>query len=420
MKILVVAENININHSSGAKANVAMIDNLVSAGYIVDCVHYSGKKVQIKNVNSILVTGSKVSMLFVLSRLISKIQLIFNININKYIESIFGFSITHYFDVKVLKKYLEKINIADYNIIITLSYAASFRTHKAVLEIPSLHSKWLAYIHDPYPMACYPRPYDWVENGHNLKFKFMYDVLNSCKMIGFPSLWLAKWMSTYFFNRDLEKCLIIPHQNNYLNHESVSVNESDLKFNKNEFTLLHAGSLMDARNPLPLVNSFIRFIENLTVTRKNKCKLVFVGHESSYHEELRKLAAIYPQIIVHDGYLEFSQTINLQNTASANIILEADAPFSPFLPGKFANCVESNRPIFYLGPVVSETSRLLGDNYPYLSEILDQEKIFNNIVLLYNNWNLNNNNLNLNRPDLLYYLSIDNLKKTIINFKSNA
>jgi hypothetical protein len=104
---------------------------------------------------------------------------------------------------------------------------------------------------------------------------------------------------------------------------------------------------------------------------------------------------------------------NLENKTSVNIILEAISEISPFLPGKFPNCVVANKPILILGPYYSEVKRLLGNDYAYWAEANDEKSIELCITNLYQIWKSNSSNLMLNRNDLIDYATELNLKKII-------
>jgi hypothetical protein len=118
------------------------------------------------------------------------------------------------------------------------------------------------------------------------------------------------------------------------------------------------------------------------------------------------------------GNVPFFEVDIVQKNVSVNIILESKSEISPFLPGKFPHCVTANKPILLLGPHYSETKRLLGDGYPYLSEVDDVECIAEMIGTLYTNW-LENPKQLLDRPDLEDYLGIEYLKAQIENGDGN-
>jgi hypothetical protein len=48
MKILVIVDSINVNDSSGSKANVALIQNLAACGFEVQVLHYTQKEITLE------------------------------------------------------------------------------------------------------------------------------------------------------------------------------------------------------------------------------------------------------------------------------------------------------------------------------------------------------------------------------------
>jgi hypothetical protein len=414
MRILIVVDSINIEDSSGSKANIALIKNLKKAGFELMVYHYSRKEIKLRGISCISIKEIKFSFMYFLSRAQREISKITKININPKIESLFGFSFTFFNDVKSIKKGLQNIENFKPDWILTLSYASSFRPHKALLGLPQWHSKWLAYVHDPYPMHSYPRPYDWVEPGHQFKRDFFWEITGKSKYVLYPSKLLAEWMGGYYYNQH-GKEIVIPHQI-YEENNEVSSNLLPGFFNPNNFNILHAGSMMDARNPTTLVNAFENFL-NKNPEAKNHAQLLFIGKPSSFDRFIKEKQIDVPQIFLSDDYLPFQVVMDMQGAAAVDVILEALGPISPFLPGKFPHCIQSKRPILLLGPYYSESKRLLGEDYPYWSEVNDLEKIQSHITNLYQNW-LENKNLIMDRHDLRHYLSPAYLRKTVIELDS--
>ena len=415
-RIIVIIDSIDVNDSSGAKANVGFVNSLQSSGNVVYILHYSNSEIYLNGITTYRIKEKRSSVLFLFSRIQRVFQRVTNFNINKYIENYLGFSLTYLNDVNSIKSALAVLlKEKKVDLIITLSQASSFRPHAAMLYFEQYHFMWLAYVHDPYPMACYPRPYDWVESGHYKKYKLMHRVLNSCRYIGYPSQLLSKWMSTYYLNHDVSNSVIIPHQKVLVSElADISIPNNLNIFREGNFTLLHAGSLMDARNPTALIEAFVEFIEEFDSEHRKKIFLVFVGKPSKYSEYIKSNVLVNESIIISEDYIDFNISFQLQKLATANVIIEADAPFSPFLPGKFTHCVQANKTIFYLGPVVNECIRILGNDYPFQAEINDKKKIKNNLRLLYNKWEEASNKLELNRPDVDLYLSSDYLNNCIL------
>jgi hypothetical protein len=409
MKILVVAESINVEDSSGSKVNVALIQNLHLAGFEVKVLHYSHKKIELENIHCVLVKESKFSFLYFLSRFVRIFQRKTKILINETLETIFGFSFTYINDVRSIIKSVK--NEVDFNpdFILTLSKGGSFRPHNALLKLPQLQDKWIAYIHDPYPFHFYPRPYNWVQKSYYHKEKFMLSISEKAKYLAFPSLLLKEWMQSYF-PAVKDKSIIIPHQITYSN-------ESDYLpdfFNQHQFSLVHAGNLLKQRNPQFLLEAFSNFLENNPIAKEHAA-LYFIGH-NEHHKETVKPYFQNPNFVFKD-YMDYNTIQTIEKKASVNIILEAVAEISPFLPGKFPNCVKADRPILILGPYYSEVKRLLGNEYPFWAESNDLDKIQNVIQKLYDSWIESPNKLALNREDLLRYCSEIHLKSTIENLK---
>jgi len=409
MRILVISESINIEDSSASKVNVALITNLYKAGFDIKVLHYSYKKIDIENVETILIKENRSSLLFFLSRFVSIFQKYTSILLSQRIEQLRGFSLIHCNDTNSIAEGIAKERDFSPDLIITLSKGGSFRPHRAMLKLPDLQSKWMAYIHDPYPFHFYPRPFNCVEKSYNKKEKFMSDITEKSKYLGFPSLLLKQWMQSYFPAVE-GKSVIIPHQ------IGNGIQETILPefFNPNEFSLLHAGNLLKQRSPKFLINGFLKFLDN-NPEAKNNAKLYLIG-PNGYHTTILEPLLRHQNVFVKDS-LPYDVVLNLEKSVVANIILEAVSEISPFLPGKFPNCVIANKPIIALGPYYSETRRLLGEEYPYWAEANDEINIEKIISTLYKKWKVAPNGLALNRNDLMEYCSEVNLKKALQNMK---
>jgi len=146
---------------------------------------------------------------------------------------------------------------------------------------------------------------------------------------------------------------------------------------------------------------------------KEDTMFFFLGSKSVFHDFLYKKQQVMPQLYVSDGYVNFNDVFAMQRQVAVNIILEAKSEISPFLPGKFPHCVAANKPILVVGPYYSECKRLLGENYPYVFDFNEVDKIKESIKGLYLKWKENDHVLTLNRSDLEHYLSSDYLKEVI-------
>ncbi|SHM95342.1 glycosyltransferase family protein [Flavobacterium xinjiangense] len=412
-KILVVVDSINIEDSSGSKANVALITNLVESGYDVLVYHYTLKNIQLSDVNCVSIPEIKYSPLYLLSRLQRVFSRNSTINAAPFLEQLFGFSFTFFNDTNSIVGALKKLKFQP-DLVLTLSKGGSFRPHYALLKIPELHDRWLAYVHDPYPFHFFPRPYNWVESSYKAREAFFLKVSQKAQYSGFPSQLLLEWMGSYYPNF-LKTGIVIPHQNaKYMLKNMVFPDYFDVS----KFNLLHAGNLMQQRSPEGLIEGLKLFLNKYPRAKKD-VRLLLVGPSSGYSKMLGEYQESIPELHVLDGNISFEAVYHLQKHTAVNIILEAKSEISPFLPAKFPHCVEANRTIFSLAPFYSETKRLLGNDYEFWSEVDDIPKIASIIEKLYHLWRQNPANLFLNRSDLEDYLSADYLKKTINNLLKN-
>ncbi|QYA24017.1 glycosyltransferase family 4 protein [Gramella sp. MT6] len=378
-KILVIVESLDKDSSSGAKANMALIKNLIEAGFQVKVYHYSRKEIKLGGAESISIPENRKTFFFFLSRVERYIRYIFKFSLNPKIEEKTGFSFTLKNDRNSIVAALRKEKDFKPDWVLTLSQGGSFRPHHALLKIPMWHAKWIAYIHDPYPMHWYPKPYTWKEPGYKLKQRFMEEVADKCQYAAFPSLYLKEWMGSHY-QVYLEKGIVIPHQ---LNNEIERTLSMKVKIDPSEFAILHAGNFLQARQPMGLIEGFKRFVK---AKPEASTKLIHIGPAHHYKEYLEKQAQEEAKIQVFCQNHPFSEVAILQEEVSVNIIIEAKAEFSPFLPGKFPHCIAAGKPILLLGPPRSESRRLLGEDYPYYAEIDDAEHIASLLEELYLEW----------------------------------
>ncbi|NRT15139.1 hypothetical protein HNP99_001486 [Flavobacterium sp. 28A] len=407
MRILVVVDSINIEDSSGSKANVAFIQNLIAGGFEVLVYHYTLKNIQLPSIATYAIPEIKYSPLYFLSRMQRVIQRNFKVNMAPFLEGLFGFSFTFFNDTKSIVKALKKCDFIP-DLILTLSKGASFRPHYAVLQLPQFHGKWMAYVHDPYPFHFYPRPYNWIETSYKKKEKFFTKVSEKAQYSAFPSLLLKEWMGSYYPNF-LKTGVLIPHQNAKQEIQDIILPEY---FDLRKFTVLHAGNLMKQRSPLGLLEGFKLFLKQNPAAIQDS-KLILLGNAFYHSDMLASYDKDNSEMYIYDRNIPFDTVYTLQQKVTVNVILESKSEISPFLPAKFPHCVEANKAILSLAPYYSETKRLLGNDYPYWAEVDDVNKIAGIFSVMYQLWKQNPDQLLLNRKDLVEYLSVANLQKII-------
>ena len=406
--ILVVVDSINQEDSSGSKCNVALIINLVKAGYTVKVYHHSRKNIAIEGAECFKINVDKWNRVYIIGGFLRFLTRKFNLITTPFIEKKIGFSPAFLSDVHDFKKAIKE-DTFNPDLVITLSKAASFRPHKALLGIKKWHHKWLAYVHDPFPFHFYPKPYNFIVPSYKHKEQFLFDIANKAAFSGFPSLLLKEWMGKFAPNF-LKTGVVIPHQLVEMDNKNTQLPDF---FHPNKFSLLHAGTLLGERNPVGLIEGFFKFLE-ANPEAKTTSQLIMIGGTSENHLEVfEKYKNSGANLIAISKNLPFDTVYQLQYAVSVNIILEAKSDISPFLPGKFPHCVAANKKLLILGPAKSETRRLLGNDYEYWSEIDTIDSISKLIEKLYFEWQTNPNEMVLNKPELLDYLGVKNLKLVI-------
>lgn len=402
-RLLIVVESIDVDDSSGSKANVALINNLKQAGYELRVYHYTLRNLQLPDIRCIAVKENRKSALFFLSRTERYLRDYLKLQLHKPLQNKFGFSFTVFNDRNSIIRALRKDLNFDPDLIITLSKGGSFRPHHALLRMPEWHEKWLAYMHDPYPMHHYPKPYTWFEPGYKKKEAFIREISEKAAFSAFPSLLLLQWMGK-FYPRFLETGRVIPHQIFNMNVQEIAL---PVFFEEEKFNILHAGNLLGARNPEGLIGGFLKFLQDVPEA-KERARLIFIGGNN---ERVQSASEEHSSIFASKTYLDFEQVYKMQLKACVNIILEAKAEISPFLPGKFPHCIEAKKPILLLGPEKSESRRLLGTEYPWWSEIDDEDKIAAIIDQLYSTWKAGEDRIDY--KEIKRYLSAQHLKSVI-------
>lgn len=406
LKILVVVDSIDVNDSSASKGRVALIKNLHTAGYKVKVCHYTRREIQLPGIVCESIKENRRSLLFFLSRLERTSRDYLKLDVHKPLQNIFGFSFTLFNDRNSIVTALRKVRGFNPDLVFTLSKGGSFRAHHALLKMPELHDKWIAYMHDPYPMHHYPKPFTWTEPGSVKKENFIREISKKAAFSAFPSKLLLEWMGD-FYSDFLRSGFVIPHQIIEVPLEGIHFPNY---FDPKKFNLLHAGNLLGARDPKTLVKAFSIFLMKYPEANAHS-KLIFLGGNNKrlLNEETKNIENIY----VSEEYNSFQHVFYMQQHAAVNIILEAKSEISPFLPGKFPHSVQADKPILLLGPPKSEARRLLGEDYNFWAEIDDLDGITKSIENLYLQWQKSPKDFRLNRPDLFNYLSALHLKEII-------
>lgn len=299
-----------------------------------------------------------------------------------------------------------------YNIIIVLGTGSSFAPHFAMAEM-NIDVPWIANIHDPYPMSHYPEPYQKKDTiFYKPQTKRINNVFHKATWVTFPSLRLLEWMSQYHLQLK-SKSFVLPHPEVSLVGLPEAPEDQNVFLEKGKFNLLHAGSLLGPRDPKYLIKAYLRFIEEDS-ERKEKSVLNIIGKAAREHTGFEKeYEAVANNVNIMITRVSYKHSLKLLKQADVLILLEAIAKDSPFMPGKLADYISVNKPIMALTPKTSETSRLLGSSYPYITQTDNEDGIYMILVKLWEKWKSENLG-NLNRDDLREYISSENINKILM------
>ena len=299
-----------------------------------------------------------------------------------------------------------------YDLVIVLGTGSSFAPHFAMAE-GNFDVKWIANLHDPYPMNQYPYPYRKKDTLlYKKQAKRMKNVVDKANFVAFPSLRLKEWMQNFYPKLE-NKSIILPHAAISLNNLPGTEEDKEVVLNKNKFNLLHAGSLLGPRSPKVLLKAFLRFIGE-DKERQEQCVLNIIGKVAREWNDFEKEYETFNKNInIVTKRVSYKHSHVLLKQADVLILLEANSEESPFMPGKLADYVVADKPILAMTPKMSETSRLLGAEYPYVTENNDADEVYKILIQLWTNWK-NGLEQSLSHTSLQEYLSKENINNTLM------
>lgn len=274
------------------------------------------------------------------------------------------------------------------DVIVARGGGLSFEGHLALLTIQS-NTPWLAHYHDPYPLSLYPEPYRRVTRLLSRQQELLHRwIVRRADVLTFPSERLLHWVLDGHLAKHRSKAHVVPH----VALEPPTAGPTQLApelwpVPAESFVLLHTGTLLEPRDPRPLLDAFTRFVGEDEAKRRY-ARLVFVGRIHDSHREYAtwrnlEAAGLVCRITARVSY---SDALAMGAMAAALVILEAPSPESPFFPGKLADYLWLRRPILALSPIRSATVDLLGVDYALHCEPQNVEAIATGIERLWSAW----------------------------------
>mgnify|MGYP005847931343 CR=1 FL=1 len=383
MKILILAENLEINRtSSGLRSQKHLIvyqkicQNIDVVKSTPDHLMYKLSGINYHHVEEISIDKYE---------WINKIP-----KLGALQNYLFGLGLKNYYQIKkwTLKtEYL--LNKNKYDLVVSLGSGASFITAYALYYLKKkVDFKHLMFVHDPFPLNQYPPP---MKKKDSLPYKSIAKlfgkVVESADIVSFPSLKLMEWMSNYYPHIK-KKYIIQPH---------IGMSQAELKpflpkqqnfeiplFSKG-LNIVHTGSLLSLRSPNYIIKALQMLFKNKPDS-KQIVKLHIIGKINKVWN-LDELTS--DNVFVSSKRYTYLESLQIQQKAEVLLLIEPVSVISPIMVGKLADYLVARKPILALTPKNSETSRILGEDYKILAENGKENEIYSKLELLYNAY-LNN------------------------------
>lgn len=282
--------------------------------------------------------------------------------IRALIYAIIGNDFTHYNRIINIRKFLNK-NINNFDTLILLSGGLGFTPHQSIINNRKFFKKNIISIyHDPFPISAYPEPYNKSNKYKEFfKIKNLQKSLTLSNTVVFPSQRLYEWYLNDY-KIDAEKVKIIPHA-----VDEIKANKQ-LKNDSTDVKIAHTGTLLKPRNP----KSFLEVFTELK--QKNIFVNFYGGINPIVYGEIKEFEK-HNNINIINKRIPYKESLQVLYQSDFLLLIESDGEFNPFLPTKFVDYLNIEKPIIILSPKTSEVTRLLGDNYPYITSLNNKKKI---------------------------------------------
>jgi hypothetical protein len=337
-------------------------------------------------------------------------------------EWLTGINHASYHKYQQWKKKLQ-VSLANesYDVVLFLGSGMGWYAHMAYSSMKPYKGVVGISLHDPFPMALLPAPYNATMNhGQRMLIKRMNALINKVQGCYAPSLRLVEHLNPSYPGL-AGKSSVVHHlafQLPFLlqtQSETKTISEIEGLDSSKHFFLVHMGTLLEGRSPGHFFKAILRFLHANT-DAAGVTKVLFIGN--AHPKLLADFALVsgHPNFVIHTNLrISYAHALRLQKSASANLIIESDRYHSPQLFGKFADSVLVDKPIVCLGPETSEARRILGQDYPYQATNGQEEEIYSMLERLYQSWKMNPVQT-LNRPDLQHDFNPQRLIDVVENW----
>jgi hypothetical protein len=372
MKILILCEKLDIDHTSSGIGRSKLIYALSGLEAEIDVLYDQFHHADVERVAPVnFIRLEKPANAFSQLKRFPKAGALMNYFTGQNFDS----AETILWWVRHIKKQLVKNN---YSLIYVLGSGQQWYTFFAMLHVKT-EVPFVLNFHDPYPSAYHPefkRKIHWVEF---IRYKKIKKLTTKAFKVTLPSFELAAYLEAYYPIQN--KFVIIPHAGLKL----PFIKFDRLKKNS-RMVITHAGLLLSSRNPKVFITACLELFERIPKARQ-QLQLNIVGPMNINDEHLDLLIQKNKDWLhVARERISYEQSMKLLNASDVLLLIDFNADFSPIMLGKLGDYFYFQKPIIALTPKKSETSRLLGVDYAFKTQIDNKAEQVHILEELFNLW----------------------------------
>lgn len=232
-----------------------------------------------------------------------------------------------------------------------LTVSTPFHSHIVGLRLKrAVRIPWIASFSDPWPVALTPPPYRTYRLPllSTLQLHLLRNVLREADAIHMPSKIAVDMVERESGIPISHKSYVIPH---------IGLQTSSHIHSSGNGWLVHVGHLTRERVSLPLLQAVTKAASEIPGLFKGLCLVGTVCPE--FHALSMKVGAQHLVRLL--GMVTPEKAMAQAEKSTALLVIEANMPYSPYLPSKFADYAMTGRPIIAITPACSSLSQLLAD-----------------------------------------------------------
>lgn len=273
-----------------------------------------------------------------------------------------------------------KKKIDEYDLVICYSLGNQFVVHEAISKL-NFKVPIASYLHDPFPFSRYPEPYKSSVSFPKLE-RITDRFIEKSDFLISPS---AKLLDHYSLYHNIENKIkyVIPHL--WVDKEIKDNPAIIARFiQKGKVNIAHTGSLLGPRDLTFFYNALLKFKAEFP-SEARFLNINLIGGAASNHKMILAKLKTLECVTVEENRMNYLDVLGILKNSDVLLLVEAVAETSPFMPGKLADYIGINKLIWHLGPVDSESIRILGADNCIQTNLDDEDAIFKTFLKLTRN-----------------------------------